>query len=672
MTRTKVQEQQLRMTFLRGGLEQKDFLRIYEALLVPRLIEERMLLLLRQGKLSKWFSGIGQEAISVGATMALSSSDYILPLHRNLGVFTSRGLPYERIFAQLRGAVGGYTNGRDRSFHFGLQEARIVGMISHLSAQLGVADGIALAARMGGQSEVVLAFCGEGATSEGDFHEALNLAAVWRLPVIFLVENNGYGLSTPIEEQYACVALTDKGKGYGVEARQIDGNNVLSVYHNLRYFADQIRVEPRPVLLEARTFRVRGHEEASGTKYVPDELIRYWEQRDPIAQYALWLELEGFLDRSSQGEVADRVGDAIEEAVRSAFAAPLPEAHAARECRDVYAPIDASRSLSLPAHPTLGSMRFIDAIRLTLEEEMREHEDIILMGQDIGAYGGVFKATEGLIEAFGGDRVRNTPLCESAVLGAALGLAIRGYRPVVEMQFADFVSCGFNQIVNNLAKTHYRWGQSVGVVVRMPTGAGLGAGPFHSQSTEAWFTHTPGLKVVYPSSVWDARGLLSAALREPNPCLFFEHKGLYRSLREEVPIERYTTEIGVANLVRTGTEASIITYGMGVHWAAEAIEASGYDVELLDLRTLLPWDREAVAATVEKTHRVLLLYEGCYTGGVGAEVGAWISEHCFESLDAPPMRVASLDTPVPYARALEEDFLPIHRIPSKLEALIRY
>ena len=672
MTRGEVKDNHLCMPFLKGGLEQKDFVRIYESLLVPRRIEERMLVLLRQGRLSKWFSGIGQEAIAVGATLALTSEDYILPLHRNLGVFTSRGLPYARIFAQLRGAADGYTKGRDRSFHFGAQEARIVGMISHLAAQLGVADGIALAARLSRRPEVVLAFCGEGATSEGDFHEALNLASVWRLPVIFLIENNGYGLSTPTEEQYACAALTDRGKGYGIEARAIDGNNVLSVYHNVRYFADQIRAAPRPVLLEARTFRVRGHEEASGTKYVPDELIKHWEQRDPLGQYMLWLEHEGFLDRGAQDEIDDKVKEAIEEAVQEAFAAPLPEADTMRELSDVYAPADASTIPALPSRPTLHSQRFIDAIRLTLEEEMRANDQIILMGQDIGSYGGVFKATEGLIEVFGAERVRNTPLCESAVLGAALGLAIRGFRPVVEMQFADFVSCGFNQIVNNFAKTYYRWAQPVGVVVRMPTGAGLGGGPFHSQSTEAWFMHTPGLKVLYPSSVWDARGLLSAALREPNPCLFFEHKALYRSLSEEIPTERYITEIGKAKSLRSGRDATIITYGMGVHWASEAIKVSGYDVELLDLCTLLPWDKEAVSASVEKTHRVLILYESCYTSGVGAEISAWISEHCFESLDAPPLRVASLDTPVPYVRSLEEDFLPIHRLSSKLEALIRY
>ena len=670
MSQFTVQSPPLRMSFLRGGLKRADFLRIYEALLRPRLIEERMLLLLRQNKISKWFSGIGQEAVSVGSTLALRDDEYVLPLHRNLGVFTSRGLPYDRMFAQLRGAALGYTKGRDRSFHFGTQEHRIVGMISHLGAQLGVADGIALAARLNKEAQVVLAFCGEGATSEGDFHEALNLAAVWRLPVIFLIENNGYGLSTPIAEQYNCKQLIDKGPGYGIEARQIDGNNVLTVYHNVSYFAQQIRSDPRPVLIEAMTFRIRGHEEASGTSYVPETLTEAWAQRDPIAQYTYWLEEEGFLDNNYKKKLRQGVENEIEEALQRAFSSPLPVADEQVERADVYAP--SSSSDRLPSKPELKPSRLIDAIRTGLQQAMSQNEKIILMGQDIATYGGVFKATEGLLEQFGSDRVRNTPLCESAVLGAALGLSIRGFRPVVEMQFADFVSCGFNQIVNNLAKTHYRWGQSAPVLVRMPTGAGLGAGPFHSQSTEAWFFHTPGLKILYPSSVWDAKGLLLAALEEPNPCLFYEHKALYRSLSEDIPTSPYTIEIGKAKCVRQGSEASIISYGMAVHWAKKAIKASAYDIELIDLRTLLPWDRETVAASVAKTHRVLILHEACYTGGIGAEIAAWITEHCFESLDAPVLRLGSWDTPVPYSSSLEKAFLPPDRLPAMLDQLIRY
>lgn len=658
------------MTFLRGGLEKADFLRIYEALLVPRIIEERMLLLLRQNKLSKWFAGIGQEAIAVGSTLALKDDEYILPLHRNLGVFTARAVPYARLFAQFRGAASGYTKGRDRSFHFGTQDHHIVGMISHLGAQLAVADGIALAAKLRKENKVVLVFCGEGATSQGDFHEALNVAAVWQLPVIFLVENNGYGLSTPIEEQYACQDLVDKGLGYGIEARKIDGNNVLSVYHNVRYYADRMRKASAPVLIEAITFRMRGHEEASGTAYVPKKLTKYWAARDPIAQYTLWLEQEDMLSETYKAAVHKRINAEISEAIATAFTEKLPVAHSATEHKDVYAPSE-PRLLS-PASHRLHKLRFIDAIREGLIQGMEQNDQTLLMGQDIATYGGVFKVTEGLLKRFGPDRVRNTPLCESGVLGAALGLAIQGMRPIVEMQFADFVSCGFNQIINNWAKLYYRWGQSAGILLRLPTGAGVGAGPFHSQSTEAWFFHTPGLKILYPATVQDAKGLLLAALQDPNPCLFFEHKALYRSLSEEIPVDPYTVEIGKAACAREGTEGTIITYGMGLHWALQAVEAANYDVEIIDLRSLLPWDRAAVAASLRKTHRALVLHEACLTGGVGAEIAAWIGEHCFEDLDAPVMRLGAWDTPVPYAGSLEKAFLPKDRLQKRLEQLIQY
>ena len=667
---TSVLSSTLSMPFLKGGLEKEDFLRIYEALLVPRRIEERMLLLLRQNRLSKWFSGIGQEAVAVGSTLALQENEYVLPLHRNLGVFTSRDVPYERLFAQFRGTSSGYTKGRDRSFHFGALEHYIVGMISHLGAQLAVADGLALAAKLRKERKVVLVFCGEGATSEGDFHESLNLAAVWKLPVIFIIENNGYGLSTPTEEQFACKNLTDKALGYGIEARKIDGNNVLSVYHNVKYFAKKIREKPKPVLIEATTFRIRGHEEASGTSYVPKSLLTYWEKRDPVSQYELWLEQEGFINDLEKESIETRISNQIETAIEKAFVEELPVADEVAEHSDVYAVRETP--LLQPSSTKKEKLRFVDAIRTALLQGMEIDKKVLLMGQDIATYGGVFKVTEGLLDRFGNDRVRNTPLCESAVVGAALGLAVEGFRPVVEMQFADFISCGFNQVVNNLAKTHYRWGQSVGVVLRLPTGAGLGAGPFHSQSTEAWFFHTPGLKILYPSSVYDAKGLLLSALSEPNPCLFFEHKALYRSLSEEIPTSPYTIEIGKANCVRVGKTASVVTYGMGVHWAKEVAKKENYDLDIIDLRTLLPWDKEAVATSVRKTHRVLVLHEASLTGGVGAEVAAWIAEHCFESLDAPVQRLGGWDTPVPFSSSLEKAFLPYLRLSTKLDQLISY
>jgi len=659
------------MTFDRQAHPDDLLLRLYRELLKPRMIEEKMLILLRQGKVTKWFSGIGQEAISVGSTLALNPDEYILPLHRNLGVFTGRGVPLGRLFAQWQGKATGYTKGRDRSFHFGTNEHHIVGMISHLGPQLAVADGIALADVLDKQPRVTLTYSGDGGASEGDFHEALNVAAVWQLPVIFLIENNGYGLSTPSNEQFRFKSFVDKGPAYGMEAVQVDGNNVLEVYDKIRTLAEDLRQNPRPVLVEALTFRMRGHEEASGTKYVPAELMQEWAAKDPVENYEKWLLAEGILSETARAQFREAIKQEIEQGWQETEAAPAPVADASRELADMYQPF-AQPVASPPANGAAPEKRFIDAISQGLRQSMQRYPELVLMGQDIAEYGGVFKITEGFVAEFGKGRVRNTPLCESAIVGAGLGLSIRGKKAMVEMQFADFVTCGFNQIVNNLAKSHYRWGQPADVVVRMPTGAGTAAGPFHSQSTEAWFTHVPGLKVVYPSNPHDAKGLLCAAFEDPNPVLYFEHKLLYRSLSGPVPEAYYTTPIGQAALAQEGHEVSIITYGLGVHWALAACQELGVQADILDLRTLLPWDHEAVGRSVRKTGRVLILHEDTLTGGLGGEIAAWIAENCFASLDAPVRRVAALDTAVPFAPQLEADFLPQQRLREQLRALRDY
>jgi 2-oxoisovalerate dehydrogenase E1 component len=659
------------MKFLRKKYANETLLQLYEALVEPRLIEEKMLILLRQNKISKWFSGIGQEAISVGLTQALDQDEYILPMHRNLGVFTGRKMPFDRLFAQWQGTPRGYTKGRDRSFHFGSNEHHIVGMISHLGPQNGVADGIGLASKLKGEKKVTAVFNGDGGTSEGDFHEALNVAAVWDLPVIFVIENNGYGLSTPSQEQFRCKQFIDKAIGYGMEGVQVDGNNVLEVYDTVKTLAETLRKKPRPVLLECITFRMRGHEEASGTKYVPQKLMDAWAKKDPLTNYEDFLLKEKVIDQKKIDEVRKKVKKKIEDGLAIAFVETYPEAETQQELADVYAPYNQK-----PTIPTTGQKtekRFIDAISDGLRQSMEKHSNLVLMGQDIAEYGGVFKITEGFVEKFGKERVRNTPICESAIVGAGLGLSIKGMKAMVEMQFADFVTEGFNQIVNNLAKAHWRWGQAADVVVRMPTGAGTAAGPFHSQSNEAWFFHTPGLKIVYPSNPYDAKGLLAAAIEDPNPYLYFEHKLLYRSIKEEIPDEYYTVEVGKANLVSEGKDLSIITYGMGVHWAKEVMSSMPeLSADILDLRTLLPWDQAAVRHTVEKTSRVLILHEDTLTGGIGGEISAWISEHCFQYLDAPVLRVASLDTAIPFAPTLERNFLPVGRIKSAIERLVRY
>lgn len=663
------QEQQI--TFNRRKYSDAFLLEMYRNLVTPRLIEEKMLSLLRQGKISKWFSGIGQEAISVGATMALEADEHILPMHRNLGVFTTRKIPLHRLFSQWQGKMGGFTKGRDRSFHFGSKEHNIVGMISHLGPQLGIADGIALAHKLNGNNKATLVFTGDGATSEGDFHESLNVAAVWGLPVIFVVENNGYGLSTPSSEQFKCEYISDKAKGFGMESRIVAGNNVLEVYHAISEVAESVRKDPRPVMVECLTFRMRGHEEASGTKYVPQDLFKEWELLDPPKNFEAFLKAEGILTDQMIEEVKESIKKEIEENLQVAFDEPQVVADPEKELADLFAPYT-FKQLE-PRAEKSSEKRLVDALQDGLRQSMERHPDLVLMGQDIADYGGVFKITEGFTEQFGKDRVRNTPLCESAIVGAGLGLSIKGMKAMVEMQFADFVSEAMTQICNNLAKIHWRWGQNADVVVRMPTGAGVQAGPFHSQSNEAWFFKTPGLKVVYPSSPNDAKGLLMASFDDPNPVMFFEHKALYRSITEEVPDDPYTIEIGKAKLVREGADLSIITYGMGVHWAKEVLDAHPeISADLLDLRTLLPYDKEAILATARKTGRVLLLHEDTLTGGIGGELSAVINEECFDSLDAPIMRVASLDTPVPFIEALEEQFLAKSRLEEKLLELASY
>ena len=640
---------------------------LYAALVKPRMIEEKMLKLLRQGQVSKWFSGIGQEAIAVGATLALDTDEYVMPLHRNLGVFTSRGIPLKKLLHQWKGNKEGFTNGRDRSFHFGTSEHHIAGMISHLGAMLSVADGVALANKLDGKGKVTLAFSGDGGTSEGEFHESVNLAAVWDLPVIFLVENNGYGLSTPSSDQFRCVNIADKGIGYGIDSKTIDGNNILEVFSEVSAIAKDLRKNPRPFLLECKTFRMRGHEEASGTKYVPQELMDEWSKKDPINNFEKYLILNKHISGQEIVAIKDEITDEINEAVEILKTHESIPVDTTTEMGDVCKPYTPQ---VFAQQGDKSEIRFIDAIHDGLKTAMRKYDNLVLMGQDIGDYGGVFKITDGFVAEFGHDRVRNTPICEAAPLGAALGLSMGGKKTMVEMQFADFVSCGFNQIANNLAKTYYRWGQNSDVVVRMPTGGGSAAGPFHSQSNEAWFFHLPGLKIVYPSTPSDAKGLLLAAFEDPNPVLYFEHKGLYRSLREEVCKEEFTAEIGKARWVQEGEELSLITYGLAVQWCQEVVAELEIDATILDLRTLLPWDKGAVRQAVAKSGKVLIVHEDTLEGGIGGEIAAWIGEHCFTSLDAPVMRVGSLDTPIPFNADLEINFMAKSRLKGKVQELL--
>jgi 2-oxoisovalerate dehydrogenase E1 component len=659
------------MLFDKPNLSTKTLKKLYLSILKPRLIEEKMLILLRQNKISKWFSGIGQEATSAGVALASDPSEYILPMHRNLGVFTCREISLVQLFNQFQGKVDGFTKGRDRSFHFGVKDLNIVGMISHLGPQMGIADGIGLAKKLKGEKKATVVFTGDGGTSEGDFHESLNVAAVWDLPVLFVIENNGYGLSTPNKEQFKGDSLSARGEGYGVESLSIDGNNIVEVYSTVKEKIESIRKNPRPILLECFTFRMRGHEEASGTKYVPKEVMEYWDNKDPVVNFENYLLEKKVFSKGEVESLKESIKSEINDAVKISFDNSKFKVQEEEEISDVFYPY--TQKVKHPKEKNISERRYVDAISDSLEQSMKKYKDLIIMGQDISDYGGVFKVTEGFVDKFGRDRVRNTPLCESAIVGTALGLSVEGIKSVVEMQFADFVTCGFNQIVNNLAKIHYRWGQNADVVVRMPTGGGVSAGPFHSQSNEAWFFHTPGLRIVYPSCASDAKGLLNAAIEDPNPYLFFEHKALYRSHSEKIFDDYYTTEVGRARIVEKGDDLTIVTYGMGVQWAREATEKFPQtSVEIIDLRTLQPWDKDAVKESVVKTNKVLVLHEDSITGGIGAEISSWISEKCFESLDGPVLRVGGLDTPIPFRKELEDNFMPVKRLHDQISRLISY
>ncbi len=657
------------MNFSDSKINTSTYIDLYTSMLLPRMIEEKMLILLRQGKISKWFSGIGQEAISVGVAKALEKEEFIFPMHRNLGVFTSRDIPLYRLFSQWQGKNSGFTKGRDRSFHFGTKEFNIIGMISHLGPQMGVADGVALHNLIKKNKNITAVFTGEGGTSEGDFHEALNVASVWNLPVIFIIENNGYGLSTPVNEQYNCKNLSDRGIGYGIESLTLDGNNIIEVYSKIKEIRKKIIKKPQPFLIEFKTFRMRGHEEASGVKYVPKELLEKWGKKDPVLNFEAFLIDSSILTLEDVTKIKKGITKEIETNLEKTFNEKKIISSVEKELSDVYADFKFKK---VEKSNKVQNMRLVDSISDGLKEAMYKDDSLVIMGQDIAEYGGVFKITEGFVDLFGKERVRNTPICESSIIEIAMGLSICNRKSIVELQFSDFITSGFNPVVNYLAKSHYRWGQNADIVLRMPCGAGVGAGPFHSQTNEAWFTKTPGLIVIYPSTPIDAKGLLISSIENPNPVLFFEHKALYRSIRDDVPKGYYNTEIGKAKLLNVGTDITIITYGSGVHESIATIKKYSISADLIDLRTLSPLDNYSIIKSVKKTGKAIILQEDSLFGGLASEISSVIMENCFENLDAPVIRVGSLDTPIPFEETLEKQYLPFERFESEILKLIEY
>lgn len=674
---------------------------LYEALCLVREFDDRVSILHKQGKIvGGAYSGRGQEAIQVGICQVLQDGDVIFPLHRDLGVPLLRGIDPGIVMAGLLGRREGLSGGRDSFLHTGDPAKGVVGATSMLGATLPVATGVALAFKLRKWKSISVALFGEGASSRGDFHEALNFAGIHKLPVIYLCENNFYAYSTPTRLQMPVETVAERAEAYGMKGVRVNGNDLLRVLSVTEEAARRARAGEGPTLIECLTYRIHGHSEHDPAKYREQEELVEWEGRDPIDLFELHLAKRGHDVPTLREEVRLKVREIADRAIAIAEASPLPDPEAALEaiwCLPDTAPAgpapapsgprpsgptaEAAGGLPVraeipdgtmhwdqtagadPASHTKEGTTYIEALRLALDEEMDRDENVILLGEDIGALGGAFGVTKGLIEKYGDQRVIDTPISESLIIGAAVGAGIVGMRPVAEMQFADFISCGFDQIVNTAATLSYRHSGRVAprLVIRAPSGARIHGGLFHSQNVESFFLSTPGLKIVAPATAADARGLMKAAIRDDNPVLFLEYKYLYRRERAKLSASGDVVPIGVAVVKRPGRDLSIVTYGPTLPIcleAADALSAEGIEAEVVDLRTIKPLDMEMIRASVERTGRLLIVHEDRRFNGLGAEIAARIAEEMFEFLDAPIMRVASLDTHYAFSPPMEDAILP--------------
>ncbi|MBN92766.1 MAG: dehydrogenase [Deltaproteobacteria bacterium] len=661
-------------------------------LLTARAVEERCIRMVKQGIQPKFFSAWGNEATAVGTAAALDRDDVLVPMHRSLGAHLVRGHSLDEIFLQAFLKDDSHTRGRDTGLHLGAAGTNIIGMISPLGSMNTVAAGIAMAEQLMGQETVVLAYIGDGGTSTGVFHEAMNFIGVRQLPVVTVIENNQWAFGTPNELQFGCETLADRGPAYGMPSVRIDGTDVRAVYEATKEAVHRARAGQGPALIESLTMRMRGHAEHDDMAYVPDEMVDEWGQRDPVTQYLQWLRDGNHLPELDVDALRASIEQEVLEASDRARAASDPNPASAltgvfHETADGKKPDRSNSSVSVAPTsevvgeraaetasrlgegrtvepiPTPGTeVSYIDAIRHCLHHHLQSDPRTVLLGQDIGLMGGAFRATRGLSEQFGPQRVVDTPISEGAIIGGCIGLAIRGLRPVAEMQFADFVCSTFNELVNNAGTFRYRIGVGVPMVVRLPSAGGIGAGPFHSLNPEAWFAHSPGLKVVVPSTVEDAWGLLNTAIDDEDPVLFLEQKYYYRRAKGPLPDPEHRVPLGCARKARAGKDATVVTWGVGLDRsleAADSLAARGVgDVEVLDLRSIVPWDKEAISQSVRQTSRLLVVHEARNTCGFGSEIAAWAAEELFEWLDAPVRRVTGADVPTPSHKELEKVTTP--------------